>query len=78
MSFVALEETPMNYSIWTLLAEPEYAQKIVLRDYLLSMSDAVASEARSMEFAPVLNYTRIIELRGERNRLRFLASRVAA
>ena len=64
----------MSYSIWTLLANPEAAQKAVLASYLNTMANDKAVESRELEFAPVLDRTRIIELRLERNDLRFLAA----
>jgi hypothetical protein len=66
-----------TYSVFNLLAEPEYVQKIVLRDYLRSLADAAASEARTLECDAVINYTRIWKLRELRTRLRLFASLVA-
>jgi hypothetical protein len=41
----------MTYSAPTLLANPDYAQLVLLRDYLLSIAGAVSSQPDALEVA---------------------------
>jgi hypothetical protein len=60
----------MTYSLPTLLADHDYAQLILLRDYLFSIAAAVSSRANALELAEPLNLTGINALREKRDYLR--------
>ena len=60
----------MTHSLLTLLADPDYAQLVLLRDYLFSIAAAVSSQAKALELAEPWNLTGINALRETREYLR--------
>jgi hypothetical protein len=60
----------MTYSLPTLLADHDYAQLVLLRDYLFSKAAAVSSQANALELAEPWSLTAINELRDKRDYLR--------
>ena len=60
----------MTHSLLTLLADPDYAQLVLLRDYLFSIAAAASSQANALELAEPWNLTDIKGLREKRDSLR--------
>jgi hypothetical protein len=63
----------MTHSLLTLLADPDYAQLVLLRDYLFSIAAAASSQANALELAEPWNLTGINGLRQKRDYLRHTA-----
>ena len=60
----------MTHSLLTLLADPDYAQLVLLRAYLFSIAAEVSSQAKALELAEPCNLTGINGLREKRDYLR--------
>lgn len=60
----------MTYSLPTLLVDHDYAQLVLLRDYLYSIAAAVSSRANALELAEPWNLTGINALREKHDYLR--------
>jgi len=60
----------MTYSLPKLLADRDYAQLVLLRDYLFSTAATVSSQANALEVAEPRNLAGINALREKRDYLR--------
>jgi hypothetical protein len=60
----------MTHSLVATLADPDYAQLVLLRDYLFSTAAAASSQANALELAEPWNLTGITGLREKRDYLR--------
>jgi hypothetical protein len=59
----------VTYSLLTLLAHHDYAQLVLLRDYLFSIAAAISLRANALELAEPWNLTGIKALREMRDYL---------